>query len=350
MEFWDWPENICLDSVALLSGIWLACLLDALLGDPRSMPHPVVFMARLANFLENWSRQRISSEFYAGFMTTWGTLLGVLSICLLSFKILSLISPLLSFFASVFLIYTSLALRGLITHCLAVYTALIAGLADNDLSSARKQLAMIVGRETDQLDRDGIIRACVETVAENMSDGVIAPFCFAAMAGFFALLIGWAELSLPVAATAAMLYKAVNTMDSMFGYKNDKYLLFGRFPARLDDVFNWLPARISALLIVVAAFICRQDGVLAGKILGRDCRRHSSPNAGYPEAAMAGALGLQLCGSSYYFGRLIVKSSIGEPINSPDDFHIVQAVKIMTVGSVLVYLCLPAILSVIMLT
>jgi adenosylcobinamide-phosphate synthase len=346
VELHSWLGNICRTPTALVCGIWLACLLDAFFGDPRSIPHPVVFIARLADRLENWSRKLINYEFYAGFFTTVLTLLGVLSICLLSFTVLSLISPLLSFFVAVFLIYTSLALRGLITHCMAVYTALMAGLADNDLSSARKQLSMIVGRETEQLDRDGIVCACVETAAENMSDGVVAPFCFAAMTGFAALLIGWAELSLPVAATAAMLYKAVNTMDSMFGYKNDKYILFGRFPARLDDVLNWLPARISALMIVAAAFVCRKNGVLAWKILVRDRKKHSSPNAGYPEAAMAGALGLKLGGSSYYFGKLIVKPTIGEPVNIPENFHIVHAVKVMTVGSIVVCLCLPVILFV----
>ena len=344
MEFLDALEALCPTPAALLTGIWLACLLDALFGDPRSLPHPVVFMARLAAGLESRLRKRIKSGFRAGALTTLATLSGVSICCLVLFTVLHVISPLLSFLAATFILYTSLALRGLFSHCMAVYTALMAGVADNDLSPARKQLSMIVGRETEQLDKEGIIRACVETAAENMSDGVAAPFCFAILAGFAALQTGWAELSLPIAATAAMLYKAVNTMDSMFGYKNDKYLLFGRFPARLDDVLNWLPARISALLIVAAAFICRKNGVLAWKVLIRDRHKHSSPNAGYPESAMAGALGLQLGGGSYYFGRLVKKPAIGDAVNSPEDFHISEAVKIMVAGSVMLYGCLPALL------
>ncbi len=345
MEFFDWLQNTDPAPVALLTGIWLACLLDGLLGDPRSMPHPVVFMARLAVGLENWSRKRIRSEFYAGFLTTWTTLTVTLFCCILLFAVLNAISPILLFFGSVLILYTSLALRSLIVHCLAVHAALVEG--NNELAPARKQLAMIVGRDTKQLDQAGIIRACVESAAENISDGVVAPFCFATLAGFAALLTGWADFSLAIAATAAMLYKAVNTMDSIFGYKNEQYILFGRFPAKLDDAANWLPARISALVLIVAAFLCRGNGTLAWKVLLNDRQNHASPNAGYPESAMAGALGLQLGGASYYFGKLIEKPIIGEFLNTPKEFHIKQAVKIMTVGSLIVYCCLPILLFVV---
>lgn len=348
MELINGLENICRTPAALLAGIWLACLLDALFGDPRSMPHPVVFMAGLAGRLENWFRKRISCEFRAGFLTTLTTLIGTLLCCMLFFTVMSWISPVLLFFAASFFLYTSLALRSLVTHCLSVHTDLVEGLDNNNLVHARRQLSMIVGRETDQLDKDGIVRACVESVAENMSDGVAAPFCFAVLAGFAALLSGWAELSLPMAATAAMLYKAVNTMDSIFGYKNERYLLFGRFPARLDDAVNSLPARISALAIVVAAFFCPGNGVLAWKVFIRDRQKHASPNAGYPEAAMAGALGLQLGGAGYYSGKLLEKPGIGEPLNGPEPVHIQQAVKIMIAGSVIIYFCLPILLFVAM--
>ena len=157
---------------------------------------------------------------------------------------------------------------------------------------------MIVGRDTKALTEEGVIKAAVETVAENTSDGVIAPL--------FYMLIGGAPL--------AFLYKAVNTMDSMIGYKNDRYLYFGKAAAKMDDVFNFIPARISAVLMIAAAFLCGFDGKNAWKIYRRDRRNHASPNAAQTEAVCAGALGVQLAGNAFYFGKLYEKPTIGDPL------------------------------------
>ncbi|MEE0726638.1 MAG: adenosylcobinamide-phosphate synthase CbiB, partial [Clostridium saudiense] len=166
----------------------------------------------------------------------------------------------------------------------------------DDIEGARKQLSYIVGRDTKNLDKESILKAVVETVAENMSDGVIAPLFYAGIGG----------------APLAFLYKAVNTMDSMFGYKNDKYIEFGYFPAKLDDVFNYIPARLSGYFIVVVSFILGLDYKNSFKIYKRDKNNHSSPNSAHPEAAVAGALNVQLGGPNYYFGKLVEKQTIGD--------------------------------------
>ncbi len=171
-------------------------------------------------------------------------------------------------------------------------------LREESLPGARQAVSMIVGRDTKALTEEGVIKAAVETVAENTSDGVIAPL--------FYMLIGGAPL--------AFLYKAVNTMDSMIGYKNDRYLYFGKAAAKMDDVFNFIPARISAVLMIAAAFLCGFDGKNAWKIYRRDRRNHASPNAAQTEAVCAGALGVQLAGNAFYFGKLYEKPTIGDPL------------------------------------
>ena len=191
---------------------------------------------------------------------------------------------------------------------------------------------MIVGRDTDQLDEAGIIRACVESVAENMSDGITAPLFWATVGAVAGLPAGdpWPVVS---AVTAAMLYKGTNTMDSMFGYKNSRYLEFGSCPARLDDLVNILPARISGLALVLAAPLCGCSMENSWRILRRDRSRHASPNAGWPEAAAAGALGLQLGGDSYYFGRLFRKPVLGDPLVSAGPQHILQVNRLVLSAS-----------------
>ncbi len=172
----------------------------------------------------------------------------------------------------------------------------------DDIEGARKQLSYIVGRDTKNLDKEAILKAVVETVAENMSDGVIAPLFYVGIGG----------------APLAFLYKAVNTMDSMFGYKNDKYIEFGYFPAKLDDVFNYIPARLSGYFIFMASFSLGLDYKNSFKIYKRDKNNHSSPNSAHPEAAVAGALNVQLGGANYYFGKLVEKPTIGDDIEKID--------------------------------
>lgn len=325
-----------MSAAAFVPALWLAWLLDLLFGDPHSLPHPVVLIARIAAGLESFfGNNKVSSPARAGRFTVLSTLLicGIIPVVLFAF--LALISPWTLFAGSVLLLYTTTALRSLADHAMNVYTSLAGGRETGDLTSARERVGRIVGRDTAQLDEAGVIRACVESVAENMSDGVIAPLFFAVLAAVICSVTGLGRLSVPAAALAAVLYKTVNTMDSMFGYKNEKYLQFGRSAALLDDAVNYIPARLTAFGLVFACLLTGRNGRLAWKILRRDKQQHASPNAGFPEAAMAGALGIQLGGSSRYFGRKEEKPTLGDNIHPPKREHIKDAVRLMILSSML---------------
>ncbi len=334
-------------AAAFVPALWLAWLLDALFGDPRSLPHPVVLIARIAAGLETFfSKKKIFSKKIifgkkkispasAGRFTVLGTLLSCGFITVGLFCVLAAVSPWALFAGSVLLLYTTTALRSLADHAMDVYNRLGETLQTGDLKSARESVGRIVGRETKELDEAGIIRACIESVAENMSDGVIAPLFFAVLAAVICSVIGLGRFSVPAAALAAVLYKTVNTMDSMFGYKNEKYLQFGRSAALLDDTVNYIPARLTAFGLVFASFLTGRNGRLAWKILRRDKKQHASPNAGFPEAAMAGALGIQLGGSSRYFGTTVDKPTLGDDIYALNREHIKDAVRLMILSSIL---------------
>ena len=186
-------------------------------------------------------------------------------------------------------------------------------LIKDDIKGARKQLSYIVGRDTENLDKEAILKAVIETVAENMSDGVIAPFFYAGLGG----------------APLAFLYKAVNTMDSMIGYVEEKYFYIGKFAAKLDDVLNYIPARISGILVIISAFILRYDYKNAFMIFKRDRRKHASPNSAQTESAMAGALGVQLAGDATYFGVVHKKPYIGDKKREIENEDIKRANDIM---------------------
>lgn len=198
----------------------------------------------------------------------------------------------------------------------------ISHILKDDIEGARKQLSYIVGRDTKDLDKEAILRAVVETIAENMSDGIVAPIFYAGLLGV----------------PFAMVYKAVNTMDSMFGYKNEKYKDFGFFPAKLDDVFNYIPARLSGILIVIAALILKLNYKNSFKIYIRDRNNHSSPNSAHPEAAVAGALGLRLGGANYYFGKLVEKPTIGDEVKKIQVLDVYKTNNILYLVSFLSYL------------
>jgi len=301
--------------MALELKILLGFLLDQLLGDPRVLPHPVNGIAALAKWLEHRLRRTVRKAGLAGILTVVMVVLitGLIVFALLT--IAGLIHPIIKTLFGIYLLFSSFAARDLVHHAMQVHKAL----EQDDLPEARKRVAMIVGRDTSNLDRAGVVRACVESVAENLVDGVTAP-------------LFWATLFGPL---GALCYKAINTMDSLFGYKNDKYLEFGWAAARLDDLVNWLPARLTGLLMVVsAAFLGLRPG-LAWRIWLRDRDRHTSPNAGQSEAAMAGALGVQLGGSNIYFGTKVDKPCIGDPLTEVVPGHIVQANRVMILTSVL---------------
>ena len=270
-----------------------ALLVDALIGDPRWLPHPVRLIGRCALAIEPLWRRIIRGPRGAGIAATATIVIGT---GLAGFALIRgafLLHPWVGHGLSVYLIYVSIAARDLSRHSSRVCRHLLKG----DLKGARLAVAMMVGRDTDRLDEEGVVRATVESVAENIVDGVTAPLFYAAIGG-------------PL---GAIIYRAVNTLDSSFGYKNEQYMKFGWASARLDDLANWLPARLTAPFVAAAAFMLGKSGRRSWLIMVRDRRKHASPNSGYTEAAMAGALGVQLGGQNYYFGEPSDKPLIGEP-------------------------------------
>ena len=247
-----------------------AFLLDCLLGDPRWLPHPICLMGKLIAGTEKGLRRLVKNEFFGGLLLVIVVITVSTAVPWVILILAGMINPWLETVLQVWFCYQILAMKSLCTESMRVYTPLKAG----DLPLARKYLSWIVGRETDRLDEEGVAKAAVETVAENTSDGVVAPLVFMAIGG----------------APLGFLYKAINTMDSMIGYKNDKYIRFGRVAARLDDAANLIPARLSALLMILASYILRFDGANARRIYWRDRHNHKSPNSAQTESVCAGAL------------------------------------------------------------
>ena len=286
-----------------------AVVLDLLLGDPRWLPHPVIWIGKMITFLEGLLRRIVESERLGGILLLLLTVAITYGIALAAVNVASAVHPYAGAIVSVLMAWTALAARSLHRESGLVATAL----ERRDLAAARKALSYIVGRDTATLDEPEIWRATVETVAENSSDGVIAPLFF--------LLLGGPPL--------ALAYKAVNTLDSMVGYKNERYLRFGWASARCDDLANYLPARLTGLLIVLSAPLCGFSLRDSWRTMVRDGRNHSSPNSGVPEAATAGALGVQLGGTNSYFGRPVDKPTIGDPVKPLDRDAWRGAVRLM---------------------
>ncbi len=291
---------------------------DLLLGDPRWLPHPVKLIGRFAAQLESPLRRAVSNARAAGILEVALVLGATASATWLVLAAAGWLHPLARDLVSVVLLYLCFAARDLAQHSDRVYRAL----TDGDLTEARRRAAMMVGRDTDQLDEPEVVRAAVESVAENIVDGVTAPLLFALLGG-------------PV---GAMLYKAINTLDSTFGYKNERYISFGWASARLDDVVNYLPARLTAPLVSLAAALLRLDSLSALRILLRDGRKHPSPNSGLTEAAVAGALSVQLGGLNYYSGQPSERPRIGDPKQPSRRTHILQANALLLTTSCLALL------------
>jgi len=306
-----------------------ALLLDALIGDPPWYPHPVRTMGLVCSWSEKVWRAICSNMYLAGFLTVMTVLCATGAAVSLVLFIGSSLSPLAESAVAVVLLYTTVAARDLLRHSNDVYVQLMQG----SLENGRTAVARIVGRDTENLDRDGICRATIETVAENMVDGITAPLFFAVFAGCFAPILHLAPISCSV--FGAFMYKAVNTMDSMIAYKNDRYIQFGRVAARLDDVLNFLPARISGVCLIVAAIFLRLDYRNAARVFLRDRRKHSSPNAGHTEAAAAGALNVRLGGPSFYFKSIVEKPYIGDSAAEPVPEDIKRINLLVIVGSLI---------------
>lgn len=269
-------------------------LLDFLLGDPYWLPHPIRAIGSLIGWLEHKWNHPEEKNSRKGTIMVLLVLAVTGSVTFLLWAGAYRVHPLLGVMVESIMTYQILATKCLKTESMKVYDAL----QKQDLEAARKAVSMIVGRDTRSLDETGIAKAAIETVAENTSDGVIAPMLYTAIGG-------------PV---LGFLYKAVNTMDSMVGYKSERYLYFGRTAARLDDAVNYMPARISAVLMIAACFLSGSDynTKKAWRIYRRDRYQHASPNSAQTEAVCAGALGIRLAGSASYFGKLVEKPYIGD--------------------------------------
>ena len=293
--------------------------MDLLLGDPRGMPHPVIWIGRLISALEPYLRaifpRTPEGERRAGGVLWLLTAAVSTALPALVLWVCASISPWLRLAVESVMCWQILAVKSLRTESMKVYAALETG----DLEASRRAVSMIVGRDTARLDRDGVTRAAVETVAENTSDGVVAPLVFLALGG----------------APLGFFYKAVNTMDSMLGYVEPPYRDFGFFPAKLDDVMNFVPARLSALLMLGAGGILGMDVRRGFRIFRRDRYNHASPNSAQTESVCAGLLGLRLAGDAWYHGVRHEKPTIGDPAQEIRPGDIPRACRLMTVTAAL---------------
>ena len=294
-------------------------VLDAIFGDPAWLPHPVVYMGKAISVLEKGLRARLpktpEGELWGGRILAFCLPVGTLALTSIVCMGAAALHPLLGLAVQMFWCGQALAAKGLVQESMNVYREL----TKPDLPAARTAVSRIVGRDTEALTAEGVTKAAVETVAENASDGVIAPLLY--------MLLGGAPL--------ALTYKAINTMDSMVGYKNTQYLYFGRAAAKLDDVANYLPSRIAALLWVAAAALTGNDARSTWRIWRRDRRNHASPNSAQTESACAGALNVQLAGPAYYFGEYYPKPTIGDAVRPIEPEDIRRADRMMYVESLL---------------
>ena len=309
-------------ALSSLLALMIGYLLDMLLGDPQGFPHIIRLVGHAINGLEKMIRVLLPktprAELFGGILMVILTLL----ICAGAPTLLLIWLYRLNIYAGLalesFFCYQLLATRALKDESMLVFHCLKRG----DIAGARKAVSMIVGRDTKSLDDDGITRAVVETVAENTSDGVMAPILYMALGG----------------AALGLFYKTVNTMDSMIAYKNDQYLYFGRAAAKLDDLLNYIPARLSALMMILVSVPLGLDAKGATRIYKRDRRKHESPNSAHSEATCAGALGIALGGNAYYFGQLHEKPTLGDALRPirHDDIksanHLMMAASILTLA------------------
>ena len=294
-------------------------ILDLIFGDPHWLPHPICLIGNLIGFLERNLRPKLAPNKTA--LLVGGALMVVI-VLVISFVVpmaillaAGMVSPWLAFALETIMCYQIFATKCLRDESMKVYDAL----HKQDLADARVKLSWIVGRDTQNLDEEEITKGAVETVAENTADGIIAPMLY--------MFLGGVPL--------AFLYKGINTMDSMVGYKNDKFLYFGRCAAKLDDLANLIPARITGLVMIVAAFLLGLDGKNAWKVFWRDRYNHLSPNSAMTESVTAGALNIQLGGDHFYFGKLVHKDTIGDDIRPVCPEDIVKTNNLLYVTAVL---------------
>ena len=295
--------------------IIFAYILDLIIGDPKWLPHPIVLIGKAIEILEKDITKVITNKKVAGIILVFLVAAGTYFFIFILIGLAARLHWIFGVIVSIYFIFVSLSVKDLAIETNRVY----ASLNRNNLSLARKNLSSIVGRDTKDLNEREIIRASVETVAENTVDGIISPLFFA--------FIGGAPLS--------MTYKAVNTLDSMVGYKNKRYIDLGWASAKLDDIANFIPARISITLIPLASFISGKGFRNSLRVILRDRKKHASPNSGIPEAAFAGALGIRIGGADYYDGKLVEKSCIGDAEKPIELLDIKASIRIMYACSAL---------------
>lgn len=327
---------MCYHIFAFIAGF----VLDLLIGDPHFIPHPVRLIGSLISFLDkglncdagyNISEKKLNLiKYKRGMLLAFTVIFATFAMSVIIIVAAYSINLYAGVIAEAVMTWQILATKCLRVESMRVYDAL----RTDGVDAGRRAVSMIVGRDTSVLDAAGVTRAAVETIAENTSDGVIAPMLYTAIGG-------------PV---LGFVYKAVNTMDSMLGYKNDKYMYFGRFAARLDDVVNFIPARISAYLMIAAAFIGgRQfDGRNAYRIFKRDRFNHASPNSAQTESVCAGALRVQLAGDAVYFGKLVKKKYIGDGMREIEYEDIKRANRLMYITAFLCELLSVAVMSLVL--
>lgn len=327
---------MCYHIFAFIAGF----VLDLLIGDPHFIPHPVRLIGSLISFLDkrlncdagcNISEKKLNLiKYKRGMLLVFTVIFATFAMSVIIIVAAYSINLYAGVIAEAVMTWQILATKCLRVESMRVYDAL----RTDGVDAGRRAVSMIVGRDTSVLDAAGVTRAAVETIAENTSDGVIAPMLYTAIGG-------------PV---LGFVYKAVNTMDSMLGYKNDKYMYFGRFAARLDDVVNFIPARISAYLMIAAAFIGgRQfDGKNAYRIFKRDRFNHASPNSAQTESVCAGALRVQLAGDAVYFGKLVKKKYIGDGLREIEYEDIKRANRLMYITAFLCELLSVAVMSLVL--
>lgn len=311
--------------MSVAAAVFLGFLMDCVLGDPDNLWHPIMGIGSMISFwkkrLRQWFPNTQRGQLWAGVLLWFLVVMpsGVIPYAIL--YLAGLLHPLARFALETLFCWQIFAAKSLKIAALRVYHALKAG----DLPLARKYVSWIVGRDTAELNEAQVTKAAVETVAENTSDGVIAPLCF--------LLLGGAPLGFA--------YKAVNTLDSMVGYKNEEFYYFGRFSAKMDDIWNFIPARLSGLLFVLCAKPAGLDAKGAWRCFRRDRLQHASPNSAQTEAACAGALDVQLAGNAYYFGKLYEKPTLGDGTRPIEPEDIVRTNRLMywTSATAVVVLC-----------
>lgn len=292
-----------------MKSILIAAIIDFFVGDPYSFPHPVKLMGRLISLEEKLVRRVTHNRNGLRLSGLIIVLINIFLAFIIPFCILKWIKgyEVIYHIFNIYLIYTCIAARCLHQEAIKVSEAL-----DEGIEQGRKRLSYIVGRETDKLSEEEILKATVETVSENTSDGVIAPLLYMMILG----------------APGGMVYKIVNTMDSMLGYKNERYMDLGYFPAKIDDLFNFIPARLTAILMNLSSLF-RFHVKRGFKIMVRDRKNHNSPNAAYPEGTVAGLLGIELGGDSYYNGRLIQKPTLGDRTREITKDDVKHSIEIM---------------------